>query len=64
MDIEGSFEATQPHVKKANEYYKMKSFLKGLLEVLVVGLVVYLTLTYGVQNCRPSAIMGRFQTWN
>jgi signal peptidase I len=32
----------------------MKSFLKGLLEVLVVVAVVYLTLTYGVQNIRVS----------
>jgi signal peptidase I len=32
----------------------MKSILKGILEMLVVGLVVFLTLTYGVQNIRVS----------
>ncbi|MDP6453076.1 MAG: signal peptidase I [SAR202 cluster bacterium] len=32
----------------------MKSILKGILEILVVGLVVFLTLTYGVQNIRVS----------
>ena len=32
----------------------MKSFLKGLLEMSVVGLVVFLTLTYRVQNIRVS----------